>query len=235
MGSSDYERCLEDEKTRIEEEEQEIAQGTVDRSILEKTEANFKIDRNTFPTERVLRAGDNQALQYTMNLEIENPREQLLGISLSCNFSKDDDSESFLGEILPTAEFDFVEMKILPAKPMLNDSVTVKFVLKVNEDDFEGLQIAFDLVSSKKVVIFGTGESFKKKADGIIEVECTIPADFMNTGVYYIDIHISTLSFRRIYSLEQILSFEVFEDKRDNAYMGTIKGLIRPNVTWNDL
>jgi len=109
VGSSDYERCLEDEKTRIEEEEEEIAQGTVDRSILEKTEANFKIDRNTFPTQRVLSAGTAQALQYPINLEIENPREQLLGISLSCNFSKDDDSESFLGQILPTSELDFVE------------------------------------------------------------------------------------------------------------------------------
>jgi len=132
-------------------------------------------------------------------------------------------------------EFDFVEMKILPAKPMLNDSVTVKFVLQVNEDDFEGLQIAFDLVSSKEVIIFGTGAEFRKNIENRIEVECKIPSDFLNTGSYYIDVHISTMSMRRIYSGEQMLSFEVFEDKRDNAFMGKIKGLIRPNVTWKEI
>lgn len=132
-------------------------------------------------------------------------------------------------------EFNFTEMKVIPHKPMLTDPVTIKFGLKVNDPELDGLVISYDLVSSKEVVIFGTGLGFKKKADGMIETECTIPSDYMNTGVYYIDIHISTLTMRRIYSLEQILSFEVFEDKRDNAYMGTIKGLIRPNVSWKEV
>ncbi|MBU1111764.1 MAG: hypothetical protein KJ896_03220 [Nanoarchaeota archaeon] len=144
-GSSDYNRCLEDEKTRIEEDEQQTAQGTVDRSILEKTEASFKVDRNSFPTKRVVSVGTTQALQYPINLEIENPREQELGITLICNFTKtgsSDNSESFLGEISPSSSITFNEKSDTlaaicspPSGQLLNGSYTLTY-----QAEFSGLE-----------------------------------------------------------------------------------------------
>jgi lipopolysaccharide transport system ATP-binding protein len=143
----------------------------------------------------------------------------------------------FVFEELPYTipDFDFKTLKIFPNKPMINDDLTIKFGLQINFDEYEGFHLSFDFVSSKEVTIFGSGAAFKKKHDGMVEAQCVIPSDYLNTGVYYINLHVFTFSMRRIYTGEQILSFEVFEDKRDSAFLGEIKGLIRPNVIWKEL
>jgi len=106
-----YDQCLIDEKERMEEEEQELMQGTIDRSILEKTEATFIIDKSSFPSERKVKVGSEQYLTYPMSLKIENPREMDIYVTMSCNFTNTQTEESFLGDVSPSAESVLVNEK----------------------------------------------------------------------------------------------------------------------------
>ncbi|MBT3298618.1 hypothetical protein HN385_06835 [archaeon] len=99
-GSSDYESCVEDEKEERAEDEQNIdVAGTVDNSLVEHTDACFDLEMDSFPSKRTVRPSSVSSLQYPIIFEVDNPKEQLIYVYLTCNFTNTKTKESFLGEI----------------------------------------------------------------------------------------------------------------------------------------
>ena len=126
------------------------------------------------------------------------------------------------------------KLKINPIVPNLNKDFDVQIKLKLNDVNLNGLNIAFDLVSSQEVVVFGSGMYAKKNTDQCVDLACTIPKNFLNTGVYYLNFYISNEARRSIMTLTEAVSFEIVEDKRDYGYHGKVNGLIRPQLNWKE-
>ena len=126
----------------------------------------------------------------------------------------------------------FEKLKINPILPKLNEDFDVQIKVKLNDVNLNGLNIAFDLVSSQEVVVFGTGFYAEKNTDNCVDLACTIPKNFLNTGVYYLNVFISNEARRSIMTLTEAISFEIVEDKRDYDYLGKVNGLIRPQLNW---
>ncbi len=105
--SSNYATCIEDE-TQLRNNEA-FASGSLDRDIVEETSAEFVVDRATFPSKTTKREG--QESRFPMTLEIENPFERDLEVSVSCNFRKGVGSaaESMPGIILGDSSFSFTK------------------------------------------------------------------------------------------------------------------------------
>ena len=126
----------------------------------------------------------------------------------------------------------FEKLKINPILPKLNEDFDVQIKVKLNDVNLNGLNIAFDLVSSQEVVVFGTGFYAEKNTDNCVDLACTIPKNFLNTGVYYLNVYVSNEARRSIMTLTEAVSFEIVEDKRDYDYLGKVNGLIRPQLNW---
>lgn len=126
----------------------------------------------------------------------------------------------------------FEKLKINPILPKLNEDFDVQIKVKLNDVNLNGLNIAFDLVSSQEVVVFGTGFYAEKNTDNCVDLVCTIPKNFLNTGVYYLNVYVSNEARRSIMTLTEAVSFEIVEDKRDYDYLGKVNGLIRPQLNW---
>ena len=88
------------------------------------------------------------------------------------------------------------------------------------------------MVSSQEVVVFGSGLHAERNSDGCIEVTCVIPQNFLNTGVYYLNVYISNEVRRSVMSLTEAISFEVIENERVSSYLGRVNGLVRPQLNW---
>ncbi|MBL57396.1 MAG: hypothetical protein CMP61_09420 [Flavobacteriales bacterium] len=126
----------------------------------------------------------------------------------------------------------FETLTVYPKVPNISEDFEIKFKIKLHNDGLSGLNIAFDLVSSQEVIVFGSGLFAERNTDGYVEATCTIPKNFLNTGVYYLNIYISNESRRNLMSLNEVVSFEIIEDNRDYNYLGKVNGLIRPQLNW---
>ena len=123
-------------------------------------------------------------------------------------------------------------LKINPKFPNISEELEVQFKIKLNDINLNGLNIAFDLVSSQEVVVFGSGLHAERNSDGCVEVACVIPQNFLNTGVYYLNVYIANDARRDVMSLTEAISFEVIENERDSSYLGKVNGLVRPQLNW---
>ncbi len=99
-GTKSYDDCIEDEREANAEDEEDLINvaGTVDNSLVEHTDAFFDVDMGNY-RKRTVRSASVSSLQYPITLEVDNPKEQLIYVYLTCNFTNTKTKESFLGEI----------------------------------------------------------------------------------------------------------------------------------------
>ena len=94
------------------------------------------------------------------------------------------------------------------------------------------LSIGFDLKTMKGDVIFGSGNKFKCVPNQITSLTCRVPKNFLNDDSYQILFYIHTASMRLLFVKDELLTFEVKDEKRDSGYLGKINGFIRPQFEW---
>lgn len=132
-GTPEHGQCVIDEEARLEEEQQTVS-GTIDQSFTEHTEVELTINRNTFPSEKLVAPGSQDYLNYPITFEILNPRELTLDAEFSCNFtSNTNNGDSFMGNVMPSS-FETIEedddVSIICSPPndqTLNGSYTITY------------------------------------------------------------------------------------------------------------
>lgn len=92
--------------------------------------------------------------------------------------------------------------------------------------------LAFDLIGMQDEIIFGSGVWIDKDENNLGRIECVIPNNLLNSGIYYIEVYIHDSNMRPIESHSQVVKFEVLELNRDSIYLGKIRGVIRPTLKW---
>lgn len=102
----------------------------------------------------------------------------------------------------------------------------------VNLTQQHTISIGFDLKSMRGDVIFGTGRKFECKTNEVTNIRCEIPKNFLNDDSYQIFLYIHTDSMRLLFMKEELLTFEIKDNKRDSGYLGKINGFLRPQLHW---
>jgi len=101
------------------------------------------------------------------------------------------------------------------------------------------LHITLHVYVEEQIVAFTTGstqgsgweENSRRK--GLIRSTCKIPAYFFNTGQIRVKLWVIMDQSSSIYSLEDVLSFEIIEtEKRSIGYLGKEPGVLSPKIPW---
>ena len=103
-------------------------------------------------------------------------------------------------------------------------------IINHTKDDL--ISVGFDLKSAKGDVLFGTGGKFMVPSGVPTTMSVSIPANFLNNDIYQINPYFHTSEMSKLFSLPELLTFEVKDVSREAGYLGKINGLIRTNLEW---
>ena len=103
------------------------------------------------------------------------------------------------------------------------------FEIKVSANrDFETININIFFKTNEDAIVFATCSNAEKMISGEYVFNCIIPANTLNDILYAIDIMVVENGPKILHNLQNILSIEGMEEKRDGAWMGRYPGLLRP-------
>ena len=95
----------------------------------------------------------------------------------------------------------------------------------------EGLVgISMHLFAATGECIFNVGTGGTPAKKGFIEAECHIPGNFLNDGLYSINLMVVANNGRAVLKLPEVLSFEVVDERTDANWFGKWPGAVRPKL-----
>jgi lipopolysaccharide transport system ATP-binding protein len=116
-----------------------------------------------------------------------------------------------------------------PGEPLdIRTPLTVKFKFW-NLIDNVLLSVGLHLYSYSGECIFDIPSPSKYFEKGVIEVECTIPGNFLNDGAYYISMVVVKDTSVPLFLFEECMSFDLEDYRGDIQWYGKWVGAVRPN------
>jgi len=103
----------------------------------------------------------------------------------------------------------------------------------INHTSIERISVGFDLRTLKGDTIFGSAKKFDCSIGKISEIVCRIPGNFLNSETYQIFLYFHTNSMDGLFSVRDLLTFEIKDMERDSGYLGKVNGFIRPILSWS--
>ena len=89
--------------------------------------------------------------------------------------------------------------------------------------------LGLHLYSYSGECIFDIPSPSKYFEKGVIEVECTIPGNFLNDGAYYISMVVVKDTSVPLFLFEECMSFDLEDYRGDIQWYGKWVGAVRPN------
>jgi lipopolysaccharide transport system ATP-binding protein len=80
--------------------------------------------------------------------------------------------------------------------------------------------------------VFAAGSEVKARPLGLIRESLKIPGNFLNDGIYSMEIQVVQDQSFTAYSHPEILVFEVLDSSREGGWFGKWPGVIRPRLEW---
>jgi lipopolysaccharide transport system ATP-binding protein len=147
--------------------------------------------------------------------------------SVKTSFSFSDEKEAIGND-----DVKILSMKATPKEIGLEDEVLIEMEI-LNTSDECALFVAIDFVNNQEIIAFGTGYDFDIANHKSATVTCVIPPNFLNDGIYTLNLYVATIGKRLLYKKEAVISFEVKDGKRDLGYLGKVNGVVRPILAWH--
>ena len=102
----------------------------------------------------------------------------------------------------------------------------------VNLTNENELSIGFDLKNTRGDVIFGSGSKIAIDSGKSARISCRIPGNLLNDDTYQVLFYAHSKSMNLLFAEDELLTFEIKDQMRDNAYLGKVNGFIRPQLIW---
>ncbi|HMH31749.1 MAG TPA: hypothetical protein VK543_01905, partial [Puia sp.] len=120
------------------------------------------------------------------------------------------------------------------------DSVTVKTKLNIeiefwNFEEGKMINLTIFINTYAGECIFANGSQVANLSSGLHKAVCVIPANFLNDEIYSISLMIVGDASYPICFFENIISFEVHEDRENSGWHGKWPGFIRPKLDFRIL
>ena len=144
------------------------------------------------------------------------------------------EDENALGNDNISVLYAAIENASSPDKEAVIDvksEIDVKLIF-VNNTRAEKISVGFDLKTVKGDTIFGSGNKFVCPIGEKTELSCRIPGNFLNNDTYQLFLYFHSNGMNPLFSVTDILTFEVKDLERESGYLGKVNGFIRPQLEW---
>ena len=154
------------------------------------------------------------------------------------NRNKTDWGTSYEEQEAPGNEF--TRLKSIELKPIREDGksiITVKSSLEINISVWNYVE---DLVANFSLHLYAaTGECVFNVITqlppptigvGLHHARCVIPKELLNTGVFYVSFMLVQDTAKPLFNFEEVLTFEVEEERENTNWHGKYPGFVRPNI-----
>ncbi len=135
---------------------------------------------------------------------------------------------------------EFTRLKSIELKPIREDGksiITVKSSLEINISVWNYVE---DLVANLSLHLYAaTGECVFNVITqlppptigvGLHHARCVIPKELLNTGVFYVSFMLVQDTAKPLFNFEEVLTFEVEEERDITNWHGKYPGFVRPNI-----
>lgn len=135
---------------------------------------------------------------------------------------------------------EFTRLKSIDLKPIREDGksiITVKSSLEINISVWNYVE---DLVANLSLHLYAaTGECVFNVITqlppptigvGLHHARCVIPKELLNTGVFYVSFMLVQDTAKPLFNFEELLTFEVEEERENTNWHGKYPGFVRPNI-----
>lgn len=135
---------------------------------------------------------------------------------------------------------EFTRLKSIELKPIRDDGksiITVKSSLEINISFWNYVE---DLVANLSLHLYAaTGECVFNVITqlppptlgvGLHHARCVIPKELLNTGVFYVSFMMVQNTAKPLFNFEEVLTFEVEEERENTNWHGRYPGFVRPNI-----
>jgi lipopolysaccharide transport system ATP-binding protein len=152
--------------------------------------------------------------------------------------NKNDMGRSYEEQEAPGNEF--TRLKSIELKPIREDGksiITVKSSLEINISVWNYVE---DLVANFSLHLYAaTGECVFNVITqlppptigvGLHHARCVIPKELLNTGVFYVSFMLVQDTAKPLFNFEEVLTFEVEEERENTNWHGKYPGFVRPNI-----
>ncbi len=135
---------------------------------------------------------------------------------------------------------DLIRMKRMAAVPIIEkdtDIITVNNPVNIefefwNKIKDKSINLSLHLFNGKGECIFNATTESKYITEDIYKGICHIPAPFLNDDFYTVSIMVVAESSYAICSFENVVSFEIVEDRRASGWHGKRPGFVRPALNF---
>jgi lipopolysaccharide transport system ATP-binding protein len=122
---------------------------------------------------------------------------------------------------------EFTRLKSIALKPIREDGkpmITVKSSLEIN--------ISLHLYAATGECVFNVITQLPPPTLGVglHHARCVIPKELLNTGVFYVSFMLVQDTAKPLFNFEEVLTFEVEEERENTNWHGKFPGFVRPNV-----
>lgn len=114
----------------------------------------------------------------------------------------------------------------------INTSLDVKFDFWNFEKDAE-INLSMHVYTISQECIFNIVTEAKKITPGVYSAVCNIPSNFLNDGIYSVSMMIVAEKSYAIYNFENMVTFEVQEDREVSSWHGKWAGFVRPTFPFS--
>jgi lipopolysaccharide transport system ATP-binding protein len=135
---------------------------------------------------------------------------------------------------------EFVKLKSVSLTPIREDSkqlITVKSALQLkfeywNEQNNIATNLSLHLFAATGECVFNiiTQIPVPTLDKGLKSAECLIPDNLLNTGMFSISIMVVKDTSIQLFNFEDIITFEVEEERENTSWHGRFPGFVRPQI-----
>lgn len=136
-----------------------------------------------------------------------------------------------------------VRLRSISIKPKRQDGkpvMTVKSPLEIemeywNEKDNVATNLSLHLYAATGECVFNiiTQLPVPVLGKGLQKASCTIPGNLLNTGVFTISVMVVKDTSVPLFNFEDILTFEIEEERESTNWHGKFPGFVRPQIDFN--
>ena len=163
------------------------------------------------------------------------PKDQVINNYLS-NYDQEMVQEQIFDKPEDAPGNDKVRMHRIKLQPQLKeptDSITIKTPLVIEFEFWNRLEnaemnLSMSLNTMADECVFVVASNVKKGI-GLLYAKCVIPPNLLNDGFYSLSMLV-VANAQGVYNFENILVFEVNEDRQINEWHGKWPGLVRPDL-----
>lgn len=100
------------------------------------------------------------------------------------------------------------------------------------KNDFPEFNFSLNLFSITGEHIFNTVSTVVSAKKGNIKGNCTVPSNLMNSGNYTISIMAVSQRSITLFYFQNVMNFEIFDNRENEKWFGNISGAVRPKLDW---